>query len=235
MVRRGAAEAQSARQGSLSDPTFRTILLGGLPVLMRESVLPLGGFVIGSAVAGLGAGIGLSAAVSVLVYLHERRSGRDALLIRLVLVFVAVQSVIGLVAHSAIAYLAQPVLFNAAWGLAFLGSAAVRRPLAGTLACAWYPFTAPYRATDEFKRVFGIESVVWGSYLVARSALRLTVLLTATVGSFVAVVVLTGAPVMLALVAWSIHYAIGHLPADIDEAPTPALTQVPAVTPKLAP
>jgi hypothetical protein len=145
-----------------------------------------------------------------------------------------VQAVIGLVAHNATAYLAQPVLFNAAWGLAFLGSAAVRRPLAGTLACAWYPFTAPYRATDEFKRVFGTESVVWGLYLVARSVLRLIVLLTATVGSFMAVVVLTGAPVMLALVAWSIHYAIGHLPADSDEAPTPALTKVPSVTPRLA-
>jgi hypothetical protein len=218
----------------MTDPAFRKILVGGLPAQMRESVLPLGGFVIGSAVGGLGAGIGLSGAVSVLVYLHERWSGRDALLIRLALVFVAVQAVIGLVAHNATAYLAQPVLFNAAWGLAFLGSAAVRRPLAGTLACAWYPFTAPYRATDEFKRVFGTESVVWGLYLVARSVLRLIVLLTATVGSFMAVVVLTGAPVMLALVAWSIHYAIGHLPADSDEAPTPALTKVPSVTPRLA-
>jgi hypothetical protein len=126
----------------MTDPAFRKILLGGLPAQMRESVVPLGGFVIGSAVAGLGAGIALSGAVSVLVYLHERRSSRDALLIRLALVFVAVQAAIGLVAHNATAYLAQPVLFNAAWGLAFLGSAAVRRPLAGTLACAWYPFPA---------------------------------------------------------------------------------------------
>ena len=56
--------------------------------------------------------------------------------------------------------------------------------------------------------------MVWDLYLVARSALRLIVLLTATVGGFMAVAVLTGAPLMLALVAWSIHSAIGHLPAE---------------------
>jgi Protein of unknown function (DUF3159) len=196
----------------MTDPTFRQILLGGLPGLMRESVLPLAGFAIGSAVAGLAAGIGLSAAMSVLVYLHERRSGRDALLVRLTLVFVAMQSGIGLVAQSATAYLAQPVLLNAAWGLAFLGSAAVRRPIVGALACAWYPFSHTYRATDRFKRVFGIESVVWGLYLLARSGLRLAALLTGTIGDFVAVTFLTGTPTMLALTAWSIHYAMRNLP-----------------------
>ena len=211
MVRGGVAQARRARPGGLTDPAFRQILLAGLPGLLRESVLPLAAFVIGSAVAGLAAGIGLSAAMSVLVYLHERRSGRDALLVRVVLVFVAVQATTGLVSHSATAYLAQPVLFNAAWGLAFLGSAAIRRPLVGTLACAWYPFSHTYRATDRFKRVFAIESVVWGLYLLARSALRLAALLTGTIGDFVAVTFLTGTPAMLALTAWSIHYAMRKL------------------------
>src|SRR5215472_1115255 len=46
----------------------------------------------------------------------------------------------GLEANSAVVYLAQPVLVAAAWGLAFLVSIAIGRPLAGALACAWYPF-----------------------------------------------------------------------------------------------
>jgi hypothetical protein len=81
------------------------------------------------------------------------------------------------VSHSATVYLAQPVLVNAVWGLAFIVSALVRRPLAGALACAWYPFPPWFRKTEPFRRVFGVESVAWGVYLVARSGLRLAVLL----------------------------------------------------------
>jgi hypothetical protein len=117
----------------------------------------------------LPAGIAASAAVSVAIYVFERRAGRDGLLVRLSLGFVAVQSVIGLVSHSATVYLAQPVLLTAAWGLAFVGSVAVGRPLAGALACAWYPFPRWFRETPPFKRVFCVESLVWGAYRTAAS------------------------------------------------------------------
>jgi hypothetical protein len=198
----------------MTEPSFRLIFLGGLPGLLRESVLPLGAFVVGSKLGGLALGIGASVAVSGIVYLHERRAGRDALLVRLALAFVTVQALVGLAAHSATVYLAQPVLASAAWGIAFLASAAVRRPLAGALACAWYPFPRSLRASDRFKRVFAIESVVWGLYLLARSALRLAVLLTTSIGGLLVVVFLTGAPAMVVLVAWSIHYAVDHLAPD---------------------
>jgi hypothetical protein len=90
----------------------------------------------------------------------------------------------------------------------FLVSAAVRRPLAGALACAWHPFPPDFRATEDFRRVFGFESAVWGLYLLARSALRLTVLLEGSVEGFLLVAFLTGTPLMVGLVAWSIRYAI---------------------------
>ena len=123
----------------------------------------------------------------------------------------ALQSAVGLAAHSAVVYLAQPVLANAVWGFAFLISAAVRRPLAGALACAWYPFPGWFRQTEQFKRVYGVESVVWGVYMLLRSALRLAVLLQGSLESFLLVVLLTGTPIMLLLVAWSIRYAIRGL------------------------
>ena len=124
---------------TLTKPTFRGVLLTGLPGFLREGFLPLGAFYVGLRLSGLGVGIAASVAVSVLIYLYERRAGRDALVVRLSLAFVALQSAAGLVAHSAVVYLAQPVLANAAWGFAFLISAAIGRPLAGALACAWYP------------------------------------------------------------------------------------------------
>lgn len=119
-----------------------------------------------------------------------------------------------MLSQSATAYLATPVLANAIWGVAFLGSAALRRPLAGALACAWYPFPAEFRKTHKFKRVYGVESIVWGLYLLARSALRLTVLLYGDVSSFVVIVFLTGTPTMLALAAWWIWYAIRRFSDD---------------------
>ncbi|MDQ3875618.1 MAG: hypothetical protein M3322_08765, partial [Actinomycetota bacterium] len=98
-------------------------------------------FYIGLRFGGLAAGVAAAGAVSVLIYLHERRAGRGGLLVRLSLAFVVVQSAAGLASHSATVYLATPVIANAVWGLAFLVSAAIRRPLAGLFACAWYPFS----------------------------------------------------------------------------------------------
>ena len=208
----GAAGAVAERdEGRLARPTFRGILLAGLPGFLREGFLPLGAFYAGLRLSGLTAAIVAAAIVSVLIYLYERRAGRDALLVRLSLGFVAVQSAVGLAAHSTTVYLAQPVLAAAAWGLAFFGSVAIGRPLAGALACAWYPFPRWFRETREFKRVFGVESLVWGAYFLGRSGLRLAVLLQGSLESFLLVAFLTGTPVMLLLLAWSIRYAIRGL------------------------
>ena len=123
----------------------------------------------------------------------------------------ALQSIVGLVSNSAIVYLAQPVLLAAAWGVAFLVSVAVGRPLAGSLACAWYPFPRWLKESADFKRVYSVESLVWGAYFLARSALRLTILLQGSLGGFLVIMFLTGTPVMLLLLAWSIRYAIRGL------------------------
>lgn len=183
----------------------------GLPGLLREGLLPLGAFYLGLKLDGLAAGIVASALASLLIYLYERRAGRDALLVRLSLGFVAVQSAVGLLSHSTIVYLAQPVLIAAAWGLAFLVSVPLRRPLAGALACAWYPFPRWFRETAAFKRVYGIESVVWGGYFLSRSGLRLAMLLHGSLASFFAVTFVTGTPLTLVLLAWSIRYSIRRL------------------------
>jgi hypothetical protein len=208
MVLRAAGTVEREDERGLTEPSFRGILLGGLPGFLREGFVPIAAFYGGWRLSGTGAGITAAAAASLLVYVHERRAGRDGVLVRISLAFVAVQTIVGLLSQSATVYLATPVLANAIWGVAFLGSAALRRPLAGALACAWYPFPPEFRKSPRFKRVYGIESIVWGVYLLARSALRLTILLLGSVGSFVVVAFLTGTPAMLALVAWSIWYAI---------------------------
>jgi Protein of unknown function (DUF3159) len=222
-VVRGAAEAAArSDEGSLTEPSFRGILRTGLPGFLREGFLPVGAFYVGLQLGGLPVGIAAAGAVSVVIYLFERRAGRDGLLVRLSLGFVAVQSVVGLLAHSTTVYLAQPVLLTAAWGLAFFISVAIRRPLAGALACAWYPFPRWFRETEPFKRVFGVESLVWGAYFFARSGIRLAALLQGSLESFLLVVFVTGTPAMLALMLWSIRYAMRGL-AKVDPVPPAAL------------
>jgi hypothetical protein len=222
-VVRGAAEAAArSDESSLTEPSFRGILRTGLPGFLREGFLPVGAFYVGLQLGGLPVGIAAAGAVSVVIYLFERRAGRDGLLVRLSLGFVAVQSVVGLLAHSTTVYLAQPVLLTAAWGLAFFISVAIRRPLAGALACAWYPFPRWFRETEPFKRVFGVESLVWGAYFFARSGIRLAALLQGSLESFLLVVFVTGTPAMLALMLWSIRYAMRGL-AKVDPVPPAAL------------
>jgi len=216
---REASEASSERdEGGLTEPTFRGVLLTGLPGFLREGFLPVGAFYGGLRLSGLAAGIAASTAVAVLIYLYERRAGRDGLLVRISLAFVLVQGAIGLAADSATVYLAQPVLVNAAWGVAFLVSALIRRPLAGALACAWYPFPRSFRETEPFKRVFGVQSLVWGAYFVFRSAVRLAVLLNGSLESFLVTVLLTGPPLMLLLIVWSIRHSIRGLTSSGREA-----------------
>ena len=61
--------------------------------------------------------------------------------------------------------------------------------------------------------------MVWGVYLLARSALRLTVLLQGSLEGFLVVVFLTGTPIMVLLVAWSIRYAIRGLTNAVPATP----------------
>jgi hypothetical protein len=196
---------------TLMEPTFRGVLRTGLPGFLREGFLPVAAFYGGLRVGGLPTGIAASTAVSIVIYLYERRAGRNGLLVRISLGFVAVQGVVGLASDSATVYLAQPVLANAAWGVAFLVSALIRRPLAGALACAWYPFPRWFRETEPFKRVFRVQSLVWGVYFLVRSGIRLAALLHGSLENFLLIVFVTGTPVMLALVVWSIRHAMRNL------------------------
>ena len=60
--------------------------------------------------------------------------------------------------------------------------------------------------------------MVWGAYFLGRSGVRLLALLLGGVGSLVLVTSLTGTPVMLGLIAWSIWYAIRKLSDDAPDA-----------------
>jgi hypothetical protein len=200
--------ADGSSERNTPEPTFRSIFLAGAPRFAREAFGPVVAFYLGWKLGSLVVGIVLASAVGIGLELYERRRGRGGALALVSVAFVVVQAVVGLLSDSAAVYLAQPVLVSAIWGLANIGSAIVGRPLAGVLADAWYPFPADVRQSRTYRRVFGVESIVWGVYLLARSGVRLLALARGSIDAFAAVQVATGVPFSIALVAWSVHYAV---------------------------
>jgi Protein of unknown function (DUF3159) len=205
-----AVSASMAGPGSerVPEPRFRSIFLAGAPRFARELFGPVAAFYMGWKLGGLVAGIVLASAVGIALDLYERRRGRAGALALVSVAFVVVQAVVGIAADSAVVYLAQPVVVGAIWGLANIGSALVGRPLAGMFADAWYPFPPEIKASRTYRRVFGVESVVWGVYLLARSGIRMLVLATGSIGGFAVIQLVTGVPFTIALVAWSVSYAV---------------------------
>jgi Protein of unknown function (DUF3159) len=179
----------------------------GLPQFAAEAVAPVLLFYIAWKVWGLGPAIVASTLAYLVLAAWIVRRGRDATLVAAGAVFVVIQALVGLAAHSATVYLAQPVVLSALWALAYFVSVAIRRPLVGVFAGAWYPFPPWFRESEPYKREFAMQSLVWGVYCLARAALRLWVLLDSGVGGFVVVSLVTGTPLLAALIAWGIWHA----------------------------
>jgi intracellular septation protein A len=207
MVRSAGTPLASGRVDDLPDPTWRSLLGRGLPQFVGEAVAPVLVFYVVWRAAGLGSAIVASTVVSLVLAAWLVRRGRDVALVAVGATFIVIQALVALAAHSATVYLAQPVVLSALWAVAYFVSAAVGRPLIGVFANAWYPFPHWFRMTAPYRREFGLQSIVWGVYCLGRAVLRLFVLLHSGIGGFVLVSVVTGAPMLAALVAWGIWHA----------------------------
>jgi intracellular septation protein A len=188
--------------------TAKAILLGNGPRFARDAFGPVLAFYVLWKLWGLVPGIVAATAVALVAYRYERRQDRPALVVRIALVFVLIQAVVGLWTGSAETYLAIPVFVNAGYGMAFVGSIVIARPLAGVFAEEMLPLPDEVKASRTHRRTFGVISLAWGSYMVARSALRLLVLAALGVDVFVAVGFVSGFPVTMALMSWSIWYGV---------------------------
>ena len=207
MVQQAGAPLAPGRIDDLPDPTWRSMLRRGLPQFGGEAIVPVLAFYAVWRLAGLTPAVVASSAVSVAIAVWLIRRGRDVALVAVGAIFVLVQALVGLAAHSATVYLAQPVVLSALWGVAYFASVAIGRPLIGVFANAWYPFPDWFRTSPPYRREFAMQSIVWGVYCFARAGLRLWALLESGVGGFVVVSLLTGAPLLAALVLWGIWHA----------------------------
>lgn len=205
----------------LPEPTWRSMLARGLPQFGIESIVPVVAFYGAWKLIGLAGAVACATLLSLAIAGWQIRANRGGALAVATAVFVVIQALVALAAHSATVYLAQPVVLSACWSLAYFGSVIVGRPLVGVFANAWYPFPPAFRASAPYRREFGMQSVVWGVYCLGRAVLRLVVLLGSGVGSFVLVSLVTGPPILIAILFWGIWHARRTF-TRLDVSPEPA-------------
>jgi len=188
--------------------SVRDILVGSGPRVARDAFGPVLVFYIGYKLGGLIVGIVVATVASLAAWLYERRRERSGLLAWLTLLIVVVQALVGVVANDARAYLAPAVLATLTWGLLFIGSVVIGRPLAGLFAGEMYPFPPEVRASRTFRRVFSVVSLAWGTILLSRSGVRLGALSESSIDAFVLVSAVTGFPLTAGMMSWSVWYAV---------------------------
>jgi hypothetical protein len=113
--------------------------------------------------------------------------------------------------------------------MTFLGSVAVRRPLAGLFGQEVFPFPSTVRQSLVFRRVFGHISLAWGIYLVVRCGFRLAILLTGHVELFLLSGIITGVPASAALMSWSLWYGARQFQATVQANALPVAVTDPVV------
>jgi hypothetical protein len=187
------------------------ILRQSAPRVLRDALGPIASFFVAWKLVGLVAGIAAATLLAAVIYRHERRAGRPAMVVRVAFALVLIRAVVGLTSGSARVYLGQEAAIDTMLGLTVLAFLMTGRPLASFFAREIYPFPDEVRHSPEFQRTFRIISFVWGAYFLVRAAVRLTAVLTLSVDGYLLVDALSGAPFLLALLAWSVTYAVRTL------------------------
>jgi intracellular septation protein A len=198
------------------------------PRLVRDGFGPLAVFFGGWKLLGLGTGIGLAVLFGVAVFVHERRQGNPAMVVRVALVLVAIRATVGLSSGSASVYLAQEIGIDVLLASVMLGSLAASRPLIALLAGEFYPFTPEMRASPTFRAAMVRITAVWGGYFLTRALVRLLALLTLSTDRYVLVVALSDAPFLIALLAWSVYYTTTTFRRSPEWGPTIAAAELSA-------
>jgi intracellular septation protein A len=204
----GGGLTEAIGQEGRRQVSVRALLFGTGPRFARDAFGPVAVFYVGWKLVGLSTGVVAATAMSVAAYLWERRQARTGLTAAMGLAIALVQALVGLLAGSAKWYFAPPVIVNAAYGIAFLTSVLIGRPLAGVFASETYPFPPQVKTSMTYRRVFSRVSLAWAGYLLARSALRLVALTRVSVEGFILVNIVTGVPLTALLMAWSVWYGV---------------------------
>jgi hypothetical protein len=199
-------ESVRERDVPLAPPPTGSVLRSAAPRLLRDGFGPLATFYAGWKLIGLAAGIGLAVLYGLAVFLHERRQGRPAMIVRVALFLVLIRAGIGLTAGSARVYLAQEIATDTLIAGIVFGLLAKGRPLAAVFAREIYPLPEELSESRTFADAMARITAVWGIYFLVRAFVRLTALLTLSTDQYVYVSAASEAPFLVLILAWSVRY-----------------------------
>ena len=111
-------------------PSVGRLLLGSGPRFLRDSLAPVVVFYAGWKLFGLTPAIAAATGLAVAMYGWERRKARSGLAAAMGLGIALTQAAAALATGSAVAYFVPGVIANALYGLAFVVSVLIGRPLA---------------------------------------------------------------------------------------------------------
>ena len=209
----GSPEAAEQPFGIEATGTGAVVRRAG-PRLVRDALGPLAIFYAGWKLIGLTAGIALAVAFGAALYVHERRHGRPAAVVRIALVLVLIRATVGLSSGNARVYLAQEIGIDTLLGCVVLGSLRTRRPFVSWFTEEVLPLPEVLRESDAFRHATRVATLVWGIYFLLRALVRLAALLTLSTDQYVLVAALSDAPFLVALLAWSVYYTSTSLRAS---------------------
>lgn len=142
---------------------------------------------------------------------HRRHSGQADVFSAATFGFAILEALIGLASLNPILYLATPSLKNVIYGLVFVGSALLGRPLLALYARRLYPIPWHVQRSPVYQRVFLVASCVWLVGLTGRAALRLWLLRSLPLEWFLVADAIATWPFSVLMVGFTIWYPLRSL------------------------
>jgi intracellular septation protein A len=180
--------------------------------LVLGSILPVGLFYAAYRLASFTTAVVLVLAWSALIFAwHRRRTGGADVFSATTFVFACIKASAGLLSQNPMLYLAWPSLENLIYGIAFLGSALLGRPLLALYAQRLYPIPPEVSASATFRRAFLVASAAWLVGHAVRGVVRLWLLSTLPLELYLIADTVAGWPINTSLVAFTAWYPLRQL------------------------
>jgi intracellular septation protein A len=191
----------------VAPPTLASVLQQFGPRFATDAVVPVVLFLVCNTVLGLPYAFGAATGWAVLVILLRRRGGKKSgALAWASLVFVLLRGVAAIATKSDLVYFGPAVANNLLISLAFTGSVIIRRPIVGSIAPIFYPFTDELRAHPAYRRTFSRLTLLWAALQAASGTMQVVLLTTATTNTYLLVRSFVTWPLTLGLFVFSLRY-----------------------------
>jgi intracellular septation protein A len=168
--------------------------------------VPLIGFYIGQRALTLRWGVLIGLILSIAIVPLEKGVTGTMRWCWIGLLGVAFSGTLALITDDPRLFFLRPVIADAGFGLAMLGSIVIGKPLIGLFASWVVTMPDEYKATNAYKRSFMVLTLVWGLVNLARAAGRGYMMANGSLEALMFVNLITGWPVFALLVAFSVWY-----------------------------